>query len=236
LDVLAPRVAAHRRLVDGHDLAPGVDQSHELVPHDRHERLGHGEAVRVVAARLDPARERVRTRNRRLESRPRRCELPQAPELLDDTEAAGCAQLAGDAVTAALVVRRRAEAPARLALRLEPGEERVEGEVEVEAGLLPVGDDVEPRTHLIADRRGDGIADRLLAVVRAEVNDVLAGELEPAGKGVAAGHGRPKRVVRHRRSLLRRRLDSYTVAAVAGAFDLSGRRVVVTGASSGIGK
>jgi NAD(P)-dependent dehydrogenase (short-subunit alcohol dehydrogenase family) len=35
---------------------------------------------------------------------------------------------------------------------------------------------------------------------------------------------------------LRRRLDSYTVAAVTGAFDLSGRRVVVTGASSGIGE
>jgi NAD(P)-dependent dehydrogenase (short-subunit alcohol dehydrogenase family) len=32
------------------------------------------------------------------------------------------------------------------------------------------------------------------------------------------------------------RLDSYTVAAMAGAFDLTGRRVVVTGASSGIGE
>src|SRR5215213_6149062 len=35
--------------------------------------------------------------------------------------------------------------------------------------------------------------------------------------------------------LLRPRLDSYTVGAMAGPFDVSGRRVVVTGASSGIG-
>ncbi len=110
-----------------------------------------------------------------------------------------------------LVVSGRAEAATRFVVELEPVDERVEGEVEVEARLFPVGDHVEPCTELVADRSPDRIARRLLAVVRAELVEVRAGKLEPAWERIAPDDGRPDGLVRHVESLLPSRLDSYTV-------------------------
>ena len=48
-------------------------------------------------------------------------------------------------MAATLIVRRRTEAAWRIAFELDAGEEPVERQVEVESGLLAVGDDVEAR-------------------------------------------------------------------------------------------
>src|SRR5207302_2871756 len=96
-----------------------------------------------------------------------------------------------------LVVRRRTEPPPRLALGLDPVEGAVEREVEVEPGLLAVGDRVEARGHLVAHGAGDGVLDELRDVVRTEVAEVLARVLEPAGERIAADHRRPERPLVH---------------------------------------
>ena len=207
--------------------------------HDREERLGDRPAVRVVAAGHDPAGERVRPGDARLQLRAGRGQLLQAAPLVERAQPVRRLELADDLVPAALVVRGRPPAAARLVLQLDALEERVEGQVEVEARLLAVGDHVEAGAHLVADRRRDGVARRLLEVVGPEVVDVLGRELEPARERVAADDRRADGLVRHGGTLrgpLPSRLDSYTVALVPDPFDVSGRRVVVTGASSGIGE
>jgi hypothetical protein len=109
-------------------------------------------------------------------------------------------------------VSRRAEAAARLAVELEPVQEGVKGEVEVEPRLLAVRDHVDRRPQLVADGRPDRVASGLLAVVRAELVEVQTCQLEPAGERVAPDDRRADRFVRHPRSLLPSRLDSYTVS------------------------
>jgi hypothetical protein len=54
-------------------------------------------------------------------------------------------------------VGRRTEAPVGHLVAIESVDEGVEGEVEVEARLLTVGDHVEARPHLIHDRRDGGV-------------------------------------------------------------------------------
>src|SRR5512132_970436 len=110
-----------------------------------------------------------------------------------------------------LVVSGRAEAATRFVVELEPVDERVEGEVEVETGLFPVGDHVEPGPELVADRGPDRVARCLLTVVGAELVQMRSGELEPAGERIAPDDGRANGAVRHGQSLLLGRLDSYTV-------------------------
>ena len=132
------------------------------------ECLGHRPAIGVCARRDDATRERVRAWDRRLQHGAWRCELTEPLELLDDAEAARGAELADDAVAPTLVVRGRTEAPPWSLLELEPVEVRVERQVEVEPGLLAVGDHVEPGAHLIRDGRGDRVSHRLFAIVGAE--------------------------------------------------------------------
>ena len=67
-----------------------------------------------------------------------------------------------------LVVRRRAEQPRRRAL-LDPLEEAVEAEVEVEPGLLAVRDHVEPGRDLVVDRGDNGVLLQLGDVRRPEL-------------------------------------------------------------------
>ena len=221
-------------------VAARVDERLELAAHDRQERLGDRPAIRVVAARARCRPASVygpgtlafscgpggasSCRRRHSSSTPSPFGAASSPTIC---------------VAAALVVRGRAPAAARLVLQLDPLEERVEREVEVEARLLAVGDHVEAGAHLVADRGRDGVARRLLEVVGPEVVDVLRHELEPARERVAADDRRADGLVRHGGTLrgpLPSRLDSYTVALVPDPFDVSGRRVVVTGASSGIGE
>jgi len=191
------RVATHRRLVDGDDPAAGGHERLELGSDDRQQGFRDGPAIRIVAARLDSARERVRTGNAGLQLLALGRERSKALPLGDDAEPVRRAELADHPVAPALVVGRRAEPARDLLVELEPVEEGVEREVEVEAGLLAVGDHVDAGAQLVADRRPDRIANRLFAIVRAELVEVHARQLEPARERVAADHRRTDRFVRH---------------------------------------
>src|SRR5439155_24444630 len=112
----------------------------------------------------------------RCRRRPGRSEFAQWPELLDDAEPARSSQLPRDSMPSALVVGRRTEPPTRLALELEPFEERVERQVEVVPGLFAVGDHVEAGSQLVVDGHRDGIPPELREVVLAQLIAVKAGE------------------------------------------------------------
>jgi len=73
----------------------------------------------------------------------------------------------------------------------------VEGEVEVEAGLFAVGDDVESGGELVADGDGGGVVLQLGDVVRTELVEVGAGKQKPSGKGIAADDGGSERAGVH---------------------------------------
>ena len=122
------------------------------------------------------------------ERRPGRCQPAQPLELTDDAEPVGGSELAGDLMAAALVVGGWTESPRRGALQLDAGEEAVEREVEVEAGLLTVGDHVEAGGDLIVDGGDGGVVLQLGAIGRAELVEVLDGEEQPAGQRIAADH------------------------------------------------
>ncbi len=191
------RVTAHRGLVDGDDAAARIDERLQLGAHDREQGLGDRPAVGVVGVRLDAAREGVRAGNAGLQLRALGRDRAQALPLGDHAQPARRAELPDDPVSAALIVRGRAEPAAGLVVELEPVEEGVEGQVEVEARLFAVGDDVEAGPKLVADGRPDGVAGRLLAVVGPELGEMLAGELEPAREGIAADHRGADGLVRH---------------------------------------
>ena len=200
LRILAIGVAAHRRLVDGELLAAGFGEGDELGLDDRQQRLGHRPAVGVVGVGHEPPTHRVRPWHARLQRRPGRRQSAQALELVDDAEPSRRGQLIRDLVTAALVVGRRSEAPWWRALQLDAGEEAVEGEVEVEARLLAVGDHVEAGGDLVVDRGGDGVVLQLGAVSRPELAEVLDGVQQPAGQRIAADHRRAQSLLDHRSS------------------------------------
>ena len=120
-----------------------------------------------------------------------RRDAAQPLELVDGAEAARRGELAGDAVPAALVVRRRPEAPRGRVLELDPFEVAVEREVEVEPRLLAVGDHVEPGGDLVVHGRDHGVLLQLGDVVRAELVEVRRRVLEPARERIAADDGRP---------------------------------------------
>ena len=69
-----------------------------------------------------------------------------------------------------------------VALELDAVEEAVEGEVEVEPGLLAVGDHVEAGGDLVVDGGDDGVVLQLAAVVGAELVEVGA-RRTPASPG-----------------------------------------------------
>ena len=70
IDVLAIGITAHRRLIDGDHTAAGVDEPHQLVTHDRQQRFSDCISVGIVAIGVEPARQRVRAGNARLETWP----------------------------------------------------------------------------------------------------------------------------------------------------------------------
>ena len=187
LRIFSVRVAAHRGFVDRDLRAARIRKRRQLGLDDREQSLGSLPALAVKA----PG-ERVRPRHRHLQRRPWRSDAPQALELLDRAEAARRGEIADDPVLRALVVRGRSEPARRLAL-LDPVDEAVEAEVEVEPGLLAVGDRVEPGGDLVVHGRDDGVLLQLGDVVGPEFAEVRGGMLEPAGQRVAADHGRAER-------------------------------------------
>src|SRR5207237_3247742 len=106
----------------------------------------------MALVRHEASAEGVRAGNARLERGTGRREPPQPLPFLDHAEPARRGEVADDPVLPALVVSRRPESACRLALGLETLEVTVEGEVEVEAGLVAGGDDVEARRPPVAGR------------------------------------------------------------------------------------
>jgi len=190
-------VAAHGGLIHADLAAADGDEVVDLLADDGQEGFGQGHAVGVLPVGEEASAEGEGAGNAGLEAGAFRGEAAQALELGDRAEAVGSPQLAGDGVLAALVVCGRAEAPRRGAFQLDAFEVAVEGEVEIEARLFAVGDDVEACAHLVVDGRDDGVFLHFGDVGAAKLAEVAGGELEPAGKGVAADDGRSKRPFGH---------------------------------------
>ena len=95
-------------------------------------------------------------------------------------------------MTRALVVRGRAEQPRRRPL-LDPIDEAVEAEVEVEPRLLPVRDGVEPGGDLVVHGGDHGVLLELGQVVGGEIVEVVGGIFQPARERVAPDHRRSQR-------------------------------------------
>jgi len=100
------------------------------------------------------------------------------------------AQFADHFVPATLVMRRRAKPSRRRGLQFDALEKSVKRQIEIEPRLLAVGDHVEAGLELVVNRNGDGVLDQFLAIGFAELVQILAGELQPAGKRITADDGR----------------------------------------------
>ena len=83
----------------------------------------------------------------------------------------------------------RPEPPRAGGLQVDPLDEPVERQVEVQPGLLAVGDHVQPRRELSATATVIASSWSSRDVVGAEAVEVLRRELEPAGKGLGADDG-----------------------------------------------
>jgi len=65
----------------------------------------------------------------------------------------------------------------------------IKTEVEIEAGLFAVGDDVQPGVDLVVDGGDDGVFDDFIEVGGAEFVEVLRSKFQPGGEGVGADDG-----------------------------------------------
>ena len=192
-------VATHRGLIDADLPTARGDEVFEFFAHHWEQRLGHRPAVGILRIRHQPAAQRIRPRHTRLQRRRAdRREALQPLELLHDPQSARRHQFAGDRVLAALVVGGRAKLPRRRRLQLEALDVTVERQIEIEPRLLAIRDDVEPRLDLIVHRRDHGIVLDLAHIGATKDFEVLAGELEPAGKRVAPDDGAAKGTRFHR--------------------------------------
>ena len=197
LRVLPVCVAAHRRFVDGDLRAAGGDEILEFTRDDRDQFLGDGPAVGIAAIGQQASGERVRAGDAGLEGRVALGQALEALEIVNRAQPFGRLERTADLVFAALVVGRRAEASPRRALKVDALEEAVKRQVEVEPRLFAVGDHVESGGVLVVHRCGHGVVDHFIAVGVAELLEVLAGELQPTGEGVAADDGRAQRLLFH---------------------------------------
>jgi hypothetical protein len=69
-------------------------------------------------------------------------------------------------------------------LQIDPFDETVKREIEINPGLLAIGDDVQAGRHLIVDRSDDGVVLQFGDIVGTEAIQILYGKLQPAWKGV----------------------------------------------------
>ncbi len=187
--ILTEGVAAHGGLVHRDLRAAGVEQAGELGLHDGEERLGDGPAILVGPAGLEAAAEGVGAGHAGLEGEAGRGETAEALELFDGAKTARGKEFASDGVLTALIVRGRAEAPRGALLGVDALEVAIEGEIEIEARLLAIGDDVEAGRGLIVNGGEDGVVLEFGDVVGAEFVEMAGGKLEPCREGIAADDG-----------------------------------------------
>jgi len=176
-----------------------IDQGAHLAVDERNQRLGDFPAILVHLAALQTARQCERTRHRHFHGR--RCDRPQTPIFLGQTESFRCVKRTDAAIAAALIVGRRTPAPPRRQ-RLDAAEKIVKAEIEIDALHLAVGDEVGPRAELIVHRQAHRVAQRLFAVIGTEQLRVTGRVVTefgiPAGERPAADdRRRENREVRH---------------------------------------
>jgi hypothetical protein len=119
-------------------------------------------------------------------------------EIGDGAKATGGAEFADHAMFAALIVGGWAESPRRRGFEFNSLQKSVEGEVEIEAGLLAIRDDIEPGIQLIVQGRDHGVIDHLLAVGFTELVEMSAGELKPSWERITANDRRAEWLWLHR--------------------------------------
>src|SRR5262249_51855545 len=94
----------------------------------------------------------------------------------------------GHLVLTALVVSGRTETAARPGFQRNAGQKSVERQVEVEPGLLAIGDHVESGSDLVVHRGGNGVVKRFGQIVLTELIHVQGEELKPGRKRIAANY------------------------------------------------
>jgi hypothetical protein len=107
--------------------------------------------------------------------------------------------LADDFVFSALVMRGRTKSARRSIFEFNALKIAVEGEIEIEARLFAIGDDIEAGSHLVMDGGDDGVFLKFGAIGFADLVEVRAGEFEPTGERVTADDRGPKRKLFHKR-------------------------------------
>src|SRR4051794_2056201 len=91
-----------------------------------------------------------------------------------------------------LVVSRWPPPTRRLAFQLDPFEVAVEGQIEIQPRLFPVGDYIEAGGELVVDCTDYRIVLELGQIVRPKLLEILDGLLEPRRERVRANHSSPK--------------------------------------------
>src|SRR5580704_2506500 len=142
-------VAAHRWFIHTNFLATLGNQRLQFPSHDRDERVGKREPVCISLVWVKTPTEGVRPGHASLQSYLCWSNTFQAPELLDDAQAARGAELSGHFMFPALVVPRRSKPALRQWFGGNAGQEPIKGEIEIQACLFTVGDHLQPGIHLI---------------------------------------------------------------------------------------
>lgn len=206
------RVATHGRFVECDFMATCFDERFKFGSNDRKQGFGECKSIGVLMIGQESSAEGVGTGHTGLEGRlgVRGCTVAlevggrgemggasvgkslEPEEIGDCAEAARGAKFACDTVASSLVVGGRAEASLGRGFELDALEVTIEGEIEIEAGLFAVGDDIEASLELIMNSDRDGVVYGFIAIGVTELVEVDRGELEPAGKRITSDDGGTK--------------------------------------------
>src|SRR5581483_11705365 len=118
-------------------------------------------------------------------------------EFFDGSQPTWGAQFADYFVFAALIVGRRSEPARRRAFQLDAFDVSVKGEIEVQAGLLAIGDDVESGGQLVMQCGNHRVILKFGAVSFAELVQMLTTKLQPARKRITADNAGAQRIFVH---------------------------------------
>src|SRR5947209_10745068 len=91
----------------------------------------------------------------------------------------------------------RPKTPSRPGLYRDARKKAIEREVEIQAGLFAIGDDVETGANLVVHGDGNSVIEQLCQVVGAEFIEPARGEFEPARKRITADDRCAQRALFH---------------------------------------
>ena len=192
-NILPVAIATHGWFIDADFAASGSDERFQFLAHQRQQGLGQGPAVWIaqIGVGQEASRQGVGAGNRSLEGDPTRCaqfagHAFQATVFLHCPESTGCLQWGDHRVATPLVMGRRPPPTGRGRLEVDPLKVAVETQIEVQPGLLAIGDDVQAGCQLVLHGTGHRIGLKLCAVLGTKALEVLGGMLQPGRKRVTA--------------------------------------------------